>query len=329
MPSDDRTVERVAGTCRAHDDARSLRLALLDDIRTAVLFDAHVWLVTDPETEVGSAPLADLPPELMPELPRLIRLKYLTRQSRDRWRKFLAAYGVVDVTSVVFRDRHGCWGFLDLWRTGVSPPFTDAETGFLETVVPTITEALRRTQARTFDEAPVRYGSAGPGVIVLSPELDVKALTAEAENLLRVLLPPDADRRPVPAAAYNVAAQLLAVEAGVDDHPPTARVHLGGGVWLTFRAARMAAGTGAADADIAVTMESTSAPERLALYARAAGLSARETELVERLLAGADTRQVAREMFVSEHTVQDHLKSIFSKTGTRNRRTLLARASGG
>jgi DNA-binding CsgD family transcriptional regulator len=34
-------------------------------------------------------------------------------------------------------------------------------------------------------------------------------------------------------------------------------------------------------------------------------------------------------MFVSEHTVQDHLKSIFSKTATRNRRTLLARALGG
>jgi DNA-binding CsgD family transcriptional regulator len=32
---------------------------------------------------------------------------------------------------------------------------------------------------------------------------------------------------------------------------------------------------------------------------------------------------------VSEHTVQDHLKSIFAKTGTRNRRTLLARLTGG
>jgi len=33
-------------------------------------------------------------------------------------------------------------------------------------------------------------------------------------------------------------------------------------------------------------------------------------------------------MFVSQHTVQDHLKSIFAKTATRNRRTLLARALG-
>jgi DNA-binding CsgD family transcriptional regulator len=33
-------------------------------------------------------------------------------------------------------------------------------------------------------------------------------------------------------------------------------------------------------------------------------------------------------MFVSEHTIQDHLKSIFDKTAVRNRRTLLARAAG-
>jgi DNA-binding CsgD family transcriptional regulator len=33
-------------------------------------------------------------------------------------------------------------------------------------------------------------------------------------------------------------------------------------------------------------------------------------------------------MFLSENTVQDHLKSIFAKTGTTNRRTLLARVVG-
>ena len=45
-------------------------------------------------------------------------------------------------------------------------------------------------------------------------------------------------------------------------------------------------------------------------------------------LAGAATRDIARLMFVTEHTVQDHLKSIFAKTATRTRRTLLARVLG-
>jgi DNA-binding CsgD family transcriptional regulator len=34
-------------------------------------------------------------------------------------------------------------------------------------------------------------------------------------------------------------------------------------------------------------------------------------------------------MFLSEHTVQDHLKSIFAKTATHSRRTLLALTLGG
>ena len=45
-------------------------------------------------------------------------------------------------------------------------------------------------------------------------------------------------------------------------------------------------------------------------------------------MTGCDTREVADRMLLSEHTVQDHLKSVFAKTGTNNRRTLLARALG-
>ena len=108
--------------CGAHEDARSLRLALLDEIRGAVRFDAYAWMLTDPETEVGCAPLADVP--CLPELPRLIRLKYLTPINRWThlyvpvaslraatgaqpeyslvWRELLDRYDVSDVASLVF-----------------------------------------------------------------------------------------------------------------------------------------------------------------------------------------------------------------------------------
>jgi DNA-binding CsgD family transcriptional regulator len=39
-----------------------------------------------------------------------------------------------------------------------------------------------------------------------------------------------------------------------------------------------------------------------------------------------DTREAANQMHLSVHTVQDHLKSIFDKTGSRSRRDLFARA---
>jgi len=344
-----RAAERVAQVCHERQDTRSLRLAVLGEIRRAVGFDAYAWLLTDPETEVGCAPLADVP--CLPELPRLIRLKYLTsvnrwtalgapvallraatdgQPERSRlWRELLADYGVSDVASVVFRDRFGCWAFLDLWRTGVTARFTAEEAAFLSDMASPVAEALRRAQARTFDLIAPVADRDGPVVLVLSPQLEVRAQTAQAEQYLRVLVPPDVDRRPVPAGAYNVAAQLLALEAGVDEHPAWARVHLSGGAWVTLRAARIGGEPGAeTEQDIAVTIEVTPPQERVELFARASGLTARESELLGILVSGSDTRGIAEEMFLSEHTVQDHLKSVFAKTSTRNRRTLLARATG-
>jgi len=72
--------ERVLRICDAAGEARTLRLELLEAISRVVGFDAYAWLVTDPETSVGCAPLADVP--CLAQLPELIRLKYLTTVNR-------------------------------------------------------------------------------------------------------------------------------------------------------------------------------------------------------------------------------------------------------
>ena len=69
-------------------------------------------------------------------------------------------------------------------------------------------------------------------------------------------------------------------------------------------------------------------PERLAVFARAHALSPRESVLLGHLAKGGDSHALAGRMCLSEHTVQDHLKSIFAKTSTNNRGMLLARALG-
>ena len=55
---------------------------------------------------------------------------------------------------------------------------------------------------------------------------------------------------------------------------------------------------------------------------------AKESELLGHLVLGSDTRQLSQLMFLSEHTVQDHLKSIFAKADVHTRRQLVARATG-
>lgn len=335
--------------CESASDARSLRLQLVGEIRRAVPFDAFAWLLTDPETSVGSSPLAAVP--CLPQLPSLIRLKYLTDLNRWTqlagpvallgetsggdlsrslvWRELLHQYGVVDIASSVFTDPFGCWGFLDLWRAGGAERFTTADAAFLADIAAPVATALRGTQAKTFvavtpQERPPR----GPVVLLLSPRLDVLAQTPETQEYLRVLAPPDEDHSPIPANAYNVAAQLLAIEVGIDRNSPSARVHLAGGRWLTLRAARIGDARAARERDIAVTIEESSPPERASLFSRAYGLSARETELLDHLVSGHDTQDLSRKMLLSQHTVQDHFKSIFAKTAVHNRRLLLARVLG-
>ncbi len=344
------TRARIERMCQLGLDARALRRQIVDELRRAVAFEAHAWLLTDPVTAVGAAPVADVP--WMRELPSQIRLKYATRVNRWTalgdtpvallhettagdpaqslvWRDLLVRYGIGDVASVVFEDRFGCWAFLELWRSDTAGSFTGAETRFLTDLVTPLTLALRRCQASTFVvRGPRDQPRVGPVVLLLSPELQVRSQTAQAQEYLRVLVPPGEGRQPVPAAAYNVAAQLLAVEDGIDSSPPTARVHVSDGLWMTVRAARLDGPGSAREQDIAVTFEESSAAERVDLFCRAHGLTPRERELIDHLVAGHDTRDVARRMFLSENTVQDHLKSIFAKTATRSRRSLLSRALG-
>lgn len=336
---------RVLAACRATADDRALRSTLLEVLRDALDFDAHVWLLTDPETCVGSSPLAQVPS--MQELPTLIRLRYLEHgwtamaagasvswsgrppmgEGSLAWRALLRTYGVQDVATTVFRDRSGCWGFLDLWRDG--RPFAAAELDLLSRLSGPVTRALRRCQAAAFGIVDEQVGVREPAVLLLTTRLVVRNQTAASEGFLRALLPTEDDRRPVPATAYNVGAQMLAVETGSDHHPPLCRVSPRPGQWLTFRAARLRGSPdGAASDDVAVTIEPTPALERLDLFTRAHDLTSREGEVLRSLAEGDDTRAVAARLYMGEYTVQDHLKSIFDKSGVRSRRVLLARALG-
>jgi DNA-binding CsgD family transcriptional regulator len=332
----------VAGT-----DDRAVRAEVLDVIRRFVSFDYYAFLLTDPATAVGCSPLAEVPN--LATLPDLIRLKYLTPVNRWTglptsgcaslrqatagrpeqsllWREHLSELGIVDVVSVVFTDRFGWWGFLDLWRR--DSRFADDEVAALAGVRAAITSRLRNVQAAGFaavGDVPARRG---PGALVLSSALAVRAQTPQTQEWLAALVPPQPARGPVPASAYNVAAQLLATEAGVDAHPAQARVHLGSGTWLTLRADRVAGKEPLEHRDIVVTMEASSPSERRDIFSRSHGLTAREDELLRHLAEGVDTHAVATLMSISEHTVQDHLKSVFTKTSTSSRRELLARSAG-
>ena len=134
-----RSLERIGQLCRDVLDDKELRRGVLAELGRMVPFSAFAWPLSDPESATGISPMARIPcPE---ELPELIRLKYLTPECRwtalmgqprpattllmatggrparsPLWNGLLIRYGVTDMLSTVFADKHGCWGWLDLWR---------------------------------------------------------------------------------------------------------------------------------------------------------------------------------------------------------------------
>ena len=78
-----------------------------------------------------------------------------------------------------------------------------------------------------------------------------------------------------------------------------------------------------------VTVEPASAFEARRHILAVWGLTRRETQVAEMVLRGLSTRRIAADLFISPHTVQQHLKSIFEKSGVRNRRELIGRATAG
>ena len=320
-----------------------------------VPFDGYLFMLTDPVTRVGTSPLADVPMLPWPRLPALIRARYLT--TLNRWPELLEAkvpsaslliategdpsrsllwqevqreLGVVDVAVAAFGDRHGSWGLLDLWRTDGT--FTPVELRYLGALAPYVVPGLRSALARTFVDTPDQLLPLGPAVVVLDPDLQVRSQTAGAAAALLQLNPPDEPMTPIPAAAYNVAAALVAAEQGVPVGKPWARVHLGGSRWVTVKAARMAEaarGTqGGELRDIAVSIEPSTPSERTDLFARVHGLSTRETEVLTLLGNGLSSHEVADRLVLSQHTVNDHVKAVLEKAGARTRQVLLSRALG-
>ena len=298
---------------------RALRTAQLDLIAARVGFDAHVFAMTDPSTGIVTSPHAIVPMVAQSDLPALIRRRYAAGGAM-KWRTVLAEFGVTDAVSVTFDDQWGRWGFLELWRC--SAMFSDGERDRLAALSPIVTPSLRMAVARTFTVPDARPARLESGVILVDDDLKVRSVTSGAAEALMRLLPPTEPGPPVPAAAYNVVAALLAHEDGIWPGEPWARVHLGSNRWASVRAERL-------DDRIAVSIGPSTTAERADLFARANQLSRRQTEVLRLALHGMDTHAIADKLVIAHSTTEDHLKALLAKTGSASRHQLLARALGG
>jgi DNA-binding CsgD family transcriptional regulator len=92
------------------------------------------------------------------------------------------------------------------------------------------------------------------------------------------------------------------------------------GRWAVLHASRLPA-EGAER--IAVIIDELSPGELAPVLMMAYGLTRQEQTVTRLACRGLSTREMGQRLQITPNTVQDHLKSIFDKTGVRSRRELV------
>jgi DNA-binding CsgD family transcriptional regulator len=324
-------------------------------LRRLVPFDAAVWLTTDPGTGLPTAPTLADDLELDGEFEQcseLWRLEFLVPDVnlyRDlaraevpaaslratvadpnqsaRYREFLRPMGFGDELRAVLRVGDSPWGSIDLFRRRGQAPFSGQETELVASLSAPLGEALR-VRARPADLLGERVPGGRPGLLLFDPDGALLSANEEARAWLAELpheqdLPSDLGVG-VPMWMLGTVFRALAVAGGHGDGTARSRVRTRRGSWVVCHASCLRDADGALRS-IALVIEAATVAEVAPIIVQAYDLTDREQQITRLIARGAGTAEIADELFLSAHTVRDHVKAIFAKVGVSSRGELVAR----
>ncbi len=231
------------------------------------------------------------------------------RMAARRYRLAMYPYGLGDELRVALMLDGECWGLLCLHRAEARAGFDEADARAIARIGPVIAGALRR--ALVSERALSTDAWDGPGVAVLNPDASLHSATPAAAHWLAELHQLDRPRvEPLPTVVLGV---VGALHAGGDwgRRAARARVRAPSGSWLTVEAA----GLDAVPGSVAVVIEPVSPSALAPLIIAAYGLTNRERDVTQKLLVGLSRKAIAAQLHISLHTVNDHVKAVFDKTG--------------
>jgi DNA-binding CsgD family transcriptional regulator len=342
----EQTRREIIRLCHAGLDSHTLGVETIKQLRKVIPIDVSFFATADPATLLFTGAVQD---EILGRVtPQFLeneflqddvnKFMWLARNSlpvgglvqatgqdlerSPRSREILAPLGLGDELRAVLITGGACWGFMCLHRDQSSPPFTVGEAAFLARLTPHLAEGLRKALLISATTRPALPDE--PGVLLLAEDLSLAAITPTAERWLAEVAAADWPRtQQALPYAVSAAARLQALERDSDAQPtllPKVRLRTASGHWLVLHASRLSGPS--AGGQIAVIIEAARPAEVAPLIVQAYDLSKRESEILQLVVRGHSTAEIAATFHITANTVQDHLKAIFEKVGVRSRREL-------
>jgi DNA-binding CsgD family transcriptional regulator len=269
-----------------------------------------------------------------PERPIAVLTEIPDWRDEVTYRRFLERYRIGDVlavavpTTTVFGPEMMCLGF---HRHSDAEPFTQRDRMHVQALLPAIQAVLRnlaQSDALSFSGHLLnQLGDAGDGTNLLVLDQDLRIRHANHRALRRL-----AGQRTGGEVQVDILGEL---RKQLIDAPPLVgertRLELNG------RGAA-ASGAGAIEVEVAtfrtadrslyhLVTELDSAAAQLDMAKRYA-LTEREREVALLVCRGNNSSVVARQLGIARRTVENHLRSVYSKVGVNNRTQLAARWRG-
>jgi DNA-binding NarL/FixJ family response regulator len=165
--------------------------------------------------------------------------------------------------------------------------------------------------------------AATAGVVLLAEDDSIESIDAAAQTWLAELDGGRSTDGQPPLVIRAVAHRARQAAAGQSPGPAaSARMRTASGRWLLARGSVLG---NRPSARVAVIVEAVHRHQLAQLIADAYGLTEREQEVTQLTAQGLPTKGIARRLYLSPYTVQDHLKAIFEKVGVTSRGELVAR----
>jgi DNA-binding CsgD family transcriptional regulator len=236
--------------------------------------------------------------------------------------------------TLVFADARAHFGILTLLRSAELGPFTSSEISMLTFSLDALSDRLsalrlqpqaQQAAAELGEEREAGAGSESmpEAFYVLDSDLQiVLAWTSEAQRRIALTGLHTRIAERLPKVLEETVRHLTAAwsdqsakESGFS-HP------------VPFLVVRTQPMSGPAGLFIGVRIDRFRPPKSLTGAAARFHISPREVQVLALLLDGNHLDQIAKQLYITSSTVQDHIKSMLDKTDSRNRSELIARVLG-